>query len=175
MYYENVSNNEKVKKIRDKFNDKQSNHLKNVFKNSNILASKQPKNLLRFLSKAKFNTDTNNFIQPKGLFKCTDKHCKICSLYVNQDNSLILSNNMRWELRSHVTCRDINIIYYLKWNICHHKETYIGKTVGHNVVGFKSRINVHISDCRAGISTCRFPIHVYHRATKTKCLKEPYF
>ena len=95
MYYENVSNNEKVKKIRDKFNDKQSNHLKNVFKNSNILASKDPKNLLRFLSKAKFNTDTNNFIQPKGLFKCTDKHCKICSLYVNQDNSLIMSNNMR--------------------------------------------------------------------------------
>ena len=117
MYYENVSNNEKVKKIRNKFHDIQSNHRKNVSKNSNILASKDPKNLLRFWSKAKFNTDTNNFIQPKGLFKRTDKHCKICSLYVNQDNSLIMSNNMRWELRSHVTCRDINVIYYLKWNI----------------------------------------------------------
>ena len=48
MYYENVSNNEKVKKIRNKFHDIQSNHLKNVSKNSNILASKDPKNLLRF-------------------------------------------------------------------------------------------------------------------------------
>ena len=48
MYYENVSNNEKVKKIRNKFHDIQSNHRKNVSKNSNILASKDPKNLLRF-------------------------------------------------------------------------------------------------------------------------------
>ena len=48
---------------------------------------------------------------------------------------------MRWELRSHVTCRDINEIYYLKCNICDHKETYIGKTVDNNVVGCKSKIN----------------------------------
>ena len=52
----------------------QSDHLKNAFKNSNIiLAQKQPKNLLRLSSKARFNTDINNFIQLKGLFKCTDK------------------------------------------------------------------------------------------------------
>ena len=37
-----------------------------------MLAQKQPKNLLRLLSKARFNTDTSNFIQLKGLFKCTD-------------------------------------------------------------------------------------------------------
>ena len=48
-----------------------------------------------------------------------------------------MSNNMRWELRSHVTCRDINVIYYLKCNMCDRKETYFGKTVGDNVVGFK--------------------------------------
>ena len=96
-----------------------SDHLKNLFTNSNIiLAQKQPKNLLRLLSKARFNTDTNNFIQLKGLFKCTDKRCKICLLYVNEGNSFVMSNNMRWELRSHVTCRDINVIYYLKCNMC---------------------------------------------------------
>ena len=73
-YYGNANNNEKVKNIRRKFNDIQSDHLKNVFKNSNIiLAQKQPKNLLRLSSKARFNTDINNFIQLKGLFKCTDK------------------------------------------------------------------------------------------------------
>ena len=104
----------KSQKIRKKFNDIQSDHLKNVFKNSNtILAQNQPKNLLRLLSKARFNTDTNNFIQPKGLFKCTDKGCKICSLYVSEDNSLVISNNMSWKLCSRVTCRDINVIYYL--------------------------------------------------------------
>ena len=59
--------------------------------------------------------------------------------------------------------------------MCDHKETYIGKTVGDNVVGFKSRINQHISDCRTGTSTCKFSIHVYHCAMKNKFLKEPYF
>ena len=59
--------------------------------------------------------------------------------------------------------------------MCDHKETYVGKTVGDNVVGFKSRINQHINDCRTGIPTCKFPIHVYHCAMKNKCLKEPYF
>ena len=50
-YYDNVNNNGKVKKIRRKFNDIQSDHLMSVFKNSNIiLAQKQSKNLLRLLS-----------------------------------------------------------------------------------------------------------------------------
>ena len=113
-------------------------------------------------------------MQLKGLFKCTDKRCKICLLYVNEGKSFVMSNNMRWELRSHVTCRDINVIYYSKCNMCYHKETYIGKTVG-DVVGFKSRINRHISDCRTVTPTCKFPIHVYHCAMKNKSLKEPYF
>ena len=112
------------------------------------------------LSKARLNTDTNNFIQLKELFKCTDKRFKICLLYVNEGNSFVMSNNMRWELRSHVTCRDINVIYYLKCNMCDHKETYIGKTVGDNVVGFKNRISPNISDCRTGTSTCKFPIRI---------------
>ena len=84
-----------------------------------------------------------------------------------------MSNNMRLELRSYVTCTDINVIYCLKYNMCDHKEMCIGKTVGDDVVGVKRRINQHISDCRTGTSTCKFPIHVYHRAIKNKCLKEP--
>ena len=41
----------------------------NVLKNCNIvLAQKQPKNLLHLLSRARFNPDTNNLIQPKLLF-----------------------------------------------------------------------------------------------------------
>ena len=86
----------KLKKNHRKFNDIQPDHLKNLFKNSNvILAQEQPKNLPRLLSKARFNTDFNNFIQLKGLCKCTDKHCKICLLYVNEGNRFVMSNNMR--------------------------------------------------------------------------------
>ena len=66
-------------------------------------------------------------------------------------------------------------MYYLKCNMCDHRETYTGKIVGDNVVGFKSRINQHISDCRTGTSTCKFPTHVHHCAMKDKCLKETYF
>ena len=40
-------------------------------------------------------------------------------------------------------------------------ETYIGKTVGNNVTGFKGRVNKHISESKTGVSTCKFPRHVY--------------
>ena len=59
--------------------------------------------------------------------------------------------------------------------MCKKKETYIGKTVGDNIVGFKSRMNQHISDSRTGGSTCKFPIHIYKGGLKNKCLSEPFF
>ena len=51
-----------------------------------------------------------------------------------------------------------------------HKETYIGKTIGDNFVGLKSWMNQHISKWGTGISFCKFSIHVYHCAMKSKCL-----
>ena len=59
--------------------------------------------------------------------------------------------------------------------MCKKKETYIGKTVGDNIVGFKSRMNQHISDSRMGDSTCKFSIHVYKCGLKNKSLNEPFF
>ena len=64
-------------------------------------------------------------------------------------------SNMRWEL-----CLE-TLVYYLKSNMCDYKKTNIGKTVGGNVAGFISRINQHISDCRTGISTCKFPVYTH--------------
>ena len=93
-----------------------------------------------------------------------------------EGHSFIMPNNTRWELRSHVTCRSVNIIYYLKCNMCKKKETYIEKTVGDNIVGFKSRMNQHISENRTGDLTYNFPIHVYKCGLKKKiCLNEPFF
>ena len=92
----------------------QSRHISEVFKNKNaILSQKQPKNLLRLLARAKFSIEINAFGQQNGFFKCIDI---VCSLYIVQGDSFIMSNNMRWELRSRFTCRLINIIYYLKCN-----------------------------------------------------------
>ena len=147
-----------VTKIHSKLSNIQWRHLSEVLKNKNvILSQKQPKNFLRLLTRTRFNAEINAFQQQTGLFKCIDERCKICSPYIVEGHSLIMSNNVRWELRSHVTCRSINIIYYLKCNMCKKKETYIGKTVAHNIVGFKSRMNQHITDSKTGDSTCKFP------------------
>ena len=172
-YYGNIK---VVRKIRSKLSNIQSRYLSEAFKSKNvILSQKQCKNLLRLLTRARFNTEINAFGQQNGLFKCMDKRSKICSLYIVEGHSFIMSNNMRWELRSHVTCRSINIIYYLKCNMCKKKETYIGKTVGDNIVGFKSRKNQHISDSRTGVSICIFLMHHYKYGLKNKCLNEPFF
>ena len=131
-----------VWKICSKFSNIQSRHLSEVFKNKNvILSQKQSKNLLRLLTRGRFNTEINVFGKQNVLFKCIDKRCQICSLYSVEGHNFIILNNMRWELRSHVTCRSINIFYYLKYNMCKKKESYIRKTDGDNIAGLKSRMN----------------------------------
>jgi len=86
-----------------------------------------------------------------------------------------MSNGLTWEIRSYITCRSCNVVYYLKYNMCDQKETYIGKTIGDNTSGFKSRMNQHISECRTGISSCHFPRHVFECGMKNNNLKEPFF
>ena len=81
---------------------------------------------------------------------------------------------MRLELRSHVTCRSINKIDYIKCNMCKEKEFYIGKTVDDNIVGFKSRMNQHMSDSRTKVSAYKFPIHVCKCSLKNKCLNKSF-
>ena len=52
-------------------------------------------------------------------------------------------------------------IEYIIWNKrCSKKETYIGKTREEYTKGFKVRINQYISDCKTGVSTCKFLCHV---------------
>ena len=51
--------------------------------------------------------------------------------------------------------------------MCKKKETYIGKTVGDNIVWFKSRMKQHINDNRTGVSNCKFPIHIYQYGRRT--------
>ena len=53
------------------------------------------KSLLRLLTRARFNTEINNFGKQNRLLKCVYKHCKICSLYIAERHSFIMSNNMR--------------------------------------------------------------------------------
>ena len=73
-----------------------------------------------------------------------------------------MSNGQIWEIRREIDYHSVNFIYYLVSKICNEKETYIGKTTGANWKGFKGRINHYISDCKTGISTCKFPHYVYN-------------
>ena len=86
-----------------------------------------------------------------------------------------MSNGQVWEIRREVNCHSVKIIYYLKCKMRYENETYIGKTIGENTKGFKVRINQHMSDCQAEVSTCKFPSHVYYCGIKNNCLEEPFF
>ena len=39
------------------------------------------------INRSKINTEINAFEQQNGLFKCIDKHCKFCSLYIVEGHS----------------------------------------------------------------------------------------
>ena len=74
-----------------------------------------------------------------------------------------------------IDCHSVNVIYYLKCKKCNEKETYIGETIGDNTKGFNVRINHDISDCKIGVSTCKFPRHEYDCGIKNNSLEEPFF
>ena len=62
------------------------------------------------------------------------------------------------------------------WNVkCVTKKTYIRKTKGDNKKEFKVRINRHVTDCKTGDSTCKFPRHVYDCGIENNCLEELFF
>ena len=139
----------------------QSTELKEIFGDSHIiLAQKQPKNLIRTLTNATFTNSENYVEKPAGIFKCKDSRCKICRLYLKEVNNFMMSNGKMWEIKSHVTCKSVNVIYYLKCLFCGH-TTYIGKTEGDIIKDFKVRMNTHIYECRIGTSSCKFPRHVH--------------
>ena len=145
------------------------NRLREVFQNSKlVLSQKQPPNILNLVSQAKFSSKKDTTVR-NGLFKCNDKRCKLCNLYIQSCKSFVASNKKEWEIRTNIKCSSKNVIYYLSCNGCNGQTTYIGKTVD-----FRLRMNNHISSCRLGTSSNKFDNHVF------KCfghdeLIEPYF
>ena len=143
--------------------------LKDTFNKTNaILTLRQPKNLIRLLTTAKFNTmDTPKRI---GLFKCTDKRCLICTNnWLQECKSFTTANNKLWEIKSEITCKSLNVIYYLVCFCCH-KVSYTGKTSN-----LRLRTNQHISECRHGKGMNQFDRHVYSCRHDNNKLNEPFF
>ena len=176
-YYENIDSEKVVWKIHSKLSNIQSVHLSEVYKNKTaILSQKQLKNLLWLLTWARFNTKINAFQQQNRLFKSIDKRWKICSLYIVEWHSFIMFNNMRREVRSHVTCWSINIIYYLKCNMCKKRKPILEKLLV--IISLDSNLewtNTSLIPRVWEDSTCKFPIYVYNCGLKNKMLKQTIF
>lgn len=160
-----------ISKLSEKLlRESRDENIRTIFKDTRtVLALKQPKNILRQLTSAKFESipqNTNKF----GLFKCNNKRCLICKLYIQECTSFQTSNNKRWDIRCHITCNSINVIYFLMCLCCNNETSYTGKTNN-----FRFRMNQHISEIRTGNTTDRFDKHVIMCKENSTIITEPYF
>ena len=161
--------------VKNKLKNIRNKHLKSLYKDRNfILSLKQPKKFYRELASSRFTSNLKNIRKP-GTYKCSDKRWKICQNYLNETKTFTMSNGQVWEIHREIDSHSVNVIYYLKCKMYNEKEAYIGKK-GDNTKGFKVRINQqHISDCKTGVSTCKFPFHVYDCVIKNNYPEEPFF
>ena len=120
-----------------------SNELKQCFQNKTVqLATRQPKNLRKILTKAKFEENPlPSPVKEVVFFPCNDciyhgcgyfKPCKYFQFKVN-DKSMI------WHYKRYFNCDSKNVIYILMCNTC--DWFYLGQTIS-----LKQRIRKHKSD-----------------------------
>ena len=103
---------------------------------------------------------------------CTNSKCEMCSLnYLQQCNEFVTSNGTIWKVKCNITCKSLNVIYFLKCNFCNF-ETKLGKTDD-----LRLPTNNHRSGCRNGKSSDKFDNHVYQcsRAQGHTTPAEPFF
>ena len=178
-YASNLNTKNITNDIRTLINRRQHGRLEEVLENVKVVAAyKQPPNLGRLLTHAKFRDTTTNEEQsttPKvnpGIFaSCTDPRCKLCSLgYIQQCTSFECANGKVWEIKSHITCNSKNVIYYLVCNMCN-----VVSNAGKTEQKLRGRMNDHISKCKSGKGTDKFDKHVHECGKKHRSLEPPYF
>ena len=145
-----------------------SDDIKEVFGDVRFVeAVSQPKNLLRSIT----STFTNTIGRTPGIYaECNPNKCEICSFgYIENCTSFTCSNGKEWTIRSHISCNDRNVLYYLECLFCNGKVTKTGKTF----TKLRQRINNHRSDCHTGRTDDVFDKHCHkcgaHRGV------QPYF
>ena len=82
--------------VRNKFKNIKNEHLRSIYKDANfILSLKQPKTLYREWTSSRFISSFKN-IRKLATYKCIDKRCKICQIYLNETNKFTISNGQVW-------------------------------------------------------------------------------
>ena len=173
-YTNNFSHNNTIEQINSLFHLPKTERMQKVFGNCTAMqAFKQPKNLLRHVTKAAFSTATPSTDTPtNGLFRCDKKNCKICKLYIQPCKSFRTANGTEWTINCRIDCHSKNVLYWLKCMKCDNNNiTYTGKTFN-----LRDRMNNHITACRNGGSSDKFDNHVYQCKMKhPEPDQEPYF
>ena len=138
-----------------------------------IISLRQPRNLLRRLSKAEFsssNSTSDEHSNEPGLFRCNSNSCLLCKDgYIQQCKSFKTSNGFDWQIRCYINCNSKNVIYFLKCTSCN-TTTYIGKTNN-----FRKRLNGHKSSSNLGTSSDVFDNHVFRCRKKKNYTASPNF
>ncbi len=99
-----------------------SDRMRPIMENTKIISSKrQPPNLKRILTSAKFSRTDNSF----SVTKCGSKLCKCC-LNILEGDSITPENGEIFHVKANMDCTSRNVIYLMKCCGCH--KTYVGET-----------------------------------------------
>lgn len=111
-----------------------SERLKELFpENSFINSKRQPWNLKRLLTRARFNgDDTETF----AVSPCNDSRCGMCHI-IQTGSCITLKNGKIMKPNSNLNCKSKNLIYCITCSTC--EESYIGQT-GNSIC---ERIRIH--------------------------------
>ena len=158
--------------------------MSNILSNFKMIKSKrQPKNLKRLLTKAKFNS--NNYHEVK---RCQRPNCGLCRHLIEGD-AFDFKCGRKFYVHESMTCDVKNVLYVMKCSGC--GEEYIGQTGDY----LRKRVTVHNQQIRdprtrmlyvsGHIDTCAhqiipkytiFPFYkMYSDSVSFRCAKENYF
>ena len=168
-YFSNFDSSNILETTRNLIQNSTNTRIQEVFKDMRFVhARRQPPNILRQLSSAAFiqgDTEKN-----PGIHLCGRSNCKICEKYLQPCKTFKTTNGAEWNIKSKITCRSLNVLYYQVCNFCN-KVAKTGKTDN-----FRDRTNNHISGARYGNGSDIFDNHVYQCSRNNNMPHdEPYF
>ena len=91
-------------------------------KTSIVNSKRQPPNLKRILTKAKFSSN----IEEGGSSKCNDKRCGTCPIIQETKFINITATGEKFTIKRPMNCKSKNVLYIITCKTC--KEQYTGKT-----------------------------------------------
>ena len=121
-----------------------SERIKRIIPHNKIIDSRrQPLNLKRILSRAKFQSETGRNFKVET---CGDSRCGICSRdnynYLETASEKTFKNGLVFKVNADMNCKTSNVIYCITCPSCH--ENYIGQT-GNSLC---ERVRVHKQQIR---------------------------